>query len=85
MAVPTTKGVTSPRPSLPSVSELILDPIVKRSLQELSAAIVRELEKKVSKDQPTNQLMLMSPGGKIYQVVVSDAGALSTTLLYSPT
>jgi hypothetical protein len=55
----------------------IKDPAVTTWMQNIRAAFGLAL----SKNEATPRLLLMSSGEKVYAVTVSDAGALTTTLI----
>lgn len=50
-------------------------------LRDLSLAIERELNGKVGRATPTDQVLLASPSKKIYAVTVDDAGDLQLVLV----
>ena len=53
------------------------DPTLQAWFQNIRSAFLLAL----SKNESTPRLLLMSPGEKVYAVSVSDAGALTTTLI----
>lgn len=49
-------------------------------LKRLSLAMSKDLESRVSKQQPVSKLYLLSPSGYTFSISVSDTGTLTTTL-----
>jgi hypothetical protein len=71
------------RPSLPNPNRLherFKD--VADHLARLNDALVRELERRLHVGRPIDDLLLRSPGNKIYRLVVADDGTLSTVLVH---
>lgn len=64
-------------PLIPST----LDAVLGRYLRDLTVTLGSNISRKVDRDTPTDQLLLVSPSKKIYSVTVSDAGAISATLV----
>jgi len=50
-------------------------------LKKFSRSISDDLRNRLALNVPNDGLLLKSPGGKIYQIVVSDAGVVSATYI----
>lgn len=64
-------------PLIPPAPERIDRSFVDR----FAEAIRRGFSQTINENEATQQLLLLSPGGKVYAVKVSDAGVLSTTYI----
>ena len=58
-------------------------PELTRYLADMDERLQRELDTKMSRITANDSLLLQSPAGKVYQVKISDAGALVITLISS--
>jgi hypothetical protein len=62
----------------------VIDKIVEY-LPTLNGAILHGLLNKMPRSSPVSELLLASPNGSVYAVVVSNTGVLSTVLRYQQT
>ena len=56
-------------------------PGLTRFLADMDERLLSDRESKLSKVTANYSLLLLSPAGKVYEVKVNDAGALTTTLV----
>lgn len=82
----TVSAVSAPaKPLLPDPPDTWrADPNVALYLRQLVGALSLELSKRISVTQANHEILLTSPRGNIYSVQVSDAGVVTTTLMYQP-
>lgn len=56
---------------------------VTKHFDRVAVDVSRELQSRIVKTEPVDNLLLMSPGGKVFKVTVDDTGVISTTELAS--
>ena len=71
--------------NLPSPGTNINDLGVKTYLHNLVRAILGGTKNMVTTESPVGSILLVSPDGSVYSVKVTNAGALTTELLYDST
>lgn len=67
---------------LPTPDTNINDLGVKTYLQQLVRAILGGTKNMVTTESPVGSILLVSPDGSVYSVKVTNAGALTTELIY---
>ena len=67
---------------LPTPPTEIKDLTAKTYLQNLVRAILGGTKNMVTTESPVGSILLVSPNGSVYSVKVTDAGALTTEVLY---
>jgi hypothetical protein len=58
-----------------------VEPKLYAYLARLNAWAFESFKGKIPVKEATHAVLLMSPGGKVYSITVTDAGALTTTLV----
>lgn len=76
---------THPIGKLPMPDTNINDLGVKTYLTQLVRAILSGTSRMVTTESPVGSVLLVSPNGSVYTVKVTDAGVLTTELLYDST
>lgn len=73
------------RVRLPDISDLapLLPTLEINYLRELNAALQREFERRPPVETPYHELLLISPGGNVFAITVSDQGVLQTTVRFT--